>query len=148
MRRRGPSGACFSHATGFEYFVTAINWVLFWAQGMGHGPFNEYFGKILPPTQAPDQDPSTETMGPQQRHDLLRPARYRFIFIKKITQLIKPAHPCLKRDKTQGPGTIVVSPLATLVCKLCAVGDTGLKTGPVRCRHGAGGGRGEGVTVI
>ena len=39
------------------------------------------------------------------------------------------------------------SPLATLSFKLCVVSDNGLKTGWVRCRHGAGGwggaGRGE-----
>ena len=33
-----------------------------------------------------------------------------------------------------------MSPLATLAFELCIVGDTGLKTGWVRCRHGAGGG--------
>ena len=32
----------------------------------------------------------------------------------------------------------IVSPLATLAFELCVVGDTGLKTGWVRCRHGAG----------
>ena len=38
-----------------------------------------------------------------------------------------------------------VSPLATLAFELCVVGDTGLKTGWVRCRHGAGrGGAGRG----
>ena len=38
---------------------------------------------------------------------------------------------------------VIVSPLATLAFELCAVGDTGLKTGWVRCRHEAGGaGRG------
>ena len=34
-----------------------------------------------------------------------------------------------------------MSPLAALAFKLCVVGDTGLKTGWMRCRHGA---RGEG----
>ena len=34
--------------------------------------------------------------------------------------------------------SIIVSPLATLAFGLCVVGDTGLKTGWVRCRHGAG----------
>ena len=34
--------------------------------------------------------------------------------------------------------TFIVSPLATLASKLCVVGDTGLKTGWVRCRHWAG----------
>ena len=33
---------------------------------------------------------------------------------------------------------VVVSPLATLAFKLCVVGDTRLKTGWVRCKHGAG----------
>ena len=33
---------------------------------------------------------------------------------------------------------VIVSPLATLAFKLRAVGETGLKTGWVRCRHGAG----------
>ena len=37
---------------------------------------------------------------------------------------------------------MVVSPLAKLAFELCVVGDTGLKTGWVRCRHGAGGGGG------
>ena len=36
-----------------------------------------------------------------------------------------------------------VAPGDTCV-KLCAVGDTGLKTGWVRCRHGVGGGGGVG----
>ena len=31
-----------------------------------------------------------------------------------------------------------MSPLAKPAFKLCVVGDTGLKTGLVRCRHGAG----------
>ena len=39
---------------------------------------------------------------------------------------------------------IIVSPLATLAFKLRVVGDTGLKTGWVRCRHAAGGGGGWG----
>ena len=37
------------------------------------------------------------------------------------------------------PVAVFVSPLATLAFKLCAVGDTGLKAGWVRCRHGAEG---------
>ena len=36
------------------------------------------------------------------------------------------------------PTGVIVSPLATLAFKLFVVGDTGLKTGWVRCRHGAG----------
>ena len=45
---------------------------------------------------------------------------------------------------------LIVSPLATLAFKQCAVGDTGLKTGWVRYRHGAGAGRGGagGVGII
>ena len=40
---------------------------------------------------------------------------------------------------------MIVSPLAKHAFKLCVVGDTGLKTGWVRCRHGAGrGGAGWG----
>ena len=38
-----------------------------------------------------------------------------------------------------------MSPLATLAFKLSVVGDTGLKTGCVRCRHAAGGAEGRGV---
>ena len=38
----------------------------------------------------------------------------------------------------------IVSLLATLAFKLCAVDDTGMKTGWVRCRHGAGWGAGRG----
>ena len=41
---------------------------------------------------------------------------------------------------------LFVSPLATLAFKLCVVGDTGLKTGWERCRHGAG--RGGVVTYF
>ena len=37
---------------------------------------------------------------------------------------------------------VVVSPLATLAFELCVVGDTGLETWWVRCRHGARGGAG------
>ena len=37
------------------------------------------------------------------------------------------------------PLLLIVSPLATLAFELCVVGETGLKTGWVRCRHGAGG---------
>ena len=33
---------------------------------------------------------------------------------------------------------LIVPPLATFAFKLCVVGDTGLNTGWVRCRHGAG----------
>ena len=41
-----------------------------------------------------------------------------------------------------------MSPLAKLAFKLCVVGDTGLKTGWVRCRHRAGrGGVGWGGVV-
>ena len=35
---------------------------------------------------------------------------------------------------------LIVSPLATLAFNLFVVGDIGLKTGRVRCRHGEGGG--------
>ena len=49
---------------------------------------------------------------------------------------------CLVSPENQG---LIVSPLATLAFKLCVVGDTGLKTGWVRCRHGAGGGAGGGA---
>ena len=35
---------------------------------------------------------------------------------------------------------VFVSPLATLAFELCVVGDTELKTGWVRCRHGTEGG--------
>ena len=40
--------------------------------------------------------------------------------------------------KSPSTGDLFVSPLATLAFKLCVVGDTGLKTGCVRRRHGAG----------
>ena len=40
---------------------------------------------------------------------------------------------------------LIVSPLVTLAFELCVVGETGLKTGWVRCRHVAGrGGLGQG----
>ena len=41
-------------------------------------------------------------------------------------------------------GQLVVSPLATLPFELSVVGDTGLKTRWVRCRHGTGWGWGVG----
>ena len=45
----------------------------------------------------------------------------------------------IKQPSLKAP--FCVAPGDTCV-KLCAVGDTGLKTGWVRCRHGVGGGRG------
>ena len=48
---------------------------------------------------------------------------------------------------SHNPGwpVFIVSPLATLALQLCVVGQTGLKTGWVSCRHGAGrGGAGWG----
>ena len=36
------------------------------------------------------------------------------------------------------PPWVIVPPLATFALVLCAVGDTVLKSGWVRCRHGAG----------
>ena len=45
-----------------------------------------------------------------------------------------------------------MSPLATLAFELSAVGDLGLKTGWVKCRHGAGRGgprrSGVGVAIV
>ena len=48
--------------------------------------------------------------------------------------------------KNSIPGKII-SPLAIDAFELCAVGDTGFKTGWVRCRHGAGAGR-VGATLV
>ena len=48
---------------------------------------------------------------------------------------------------TSGDG-LFVSPLATLTFELCVVGDTGLKTGRVRCRHGAGRGGAEWLSTL
>jgi hypothetical protein len=46
--------------------------------------FYEFLGKILLPTQAFDQDSSTEAVGPQQRHDLRRLARHHHTFMKML----------------------------------------------------------------
>ena len=54
-------------------------------------------------------------------------------------------HECSDACEISG---LVVSPLATIALKLCVVGDTGLKTGWVRYRHGAGrGGVGLGGVI-
>ena len=46
-------------------------------------------------------------------------------------------------------GVLFVSPLAALAFELCVEGDTGLKTGWVRCKHGARwGGAGPGWEVV
>ena len=60
-------------------------------------------------------------------------------------QIPQPLCPAFDQ-KTLCPrnGRDFVSPLATLAFELCVVGDTGLKTGWVRCRHGARGGAGRG----
>eukprot|EP00614_Pseudopedinella_elastica_P011766 CAMPEP_0172590874 /NCGR_PEP_ID=MMETSP1068-20121228/9524_1 /TAXON_ID=35684 /ORGANISM="Pseudopedinella elastica, Strain CCMP716" /LENGTH=85 /DNA_ID=CAMNT_0013387015 /DNA_START=371 /DNA_END=628 /DNA_ORIENTATION=+ len=45
-------------------------------RGWGVRAFYECFGKMLLPTQALDQDSSTEAEGPQQRHDFRTFARH------------------------------------------------------------------------
>ena len=69
-----------------------------------------------------------------------------------VPQLPGAERPWKKKPQGGGDGLFaetredaIVTPLATPALQLCFVGDTGMKTEWVRCRHGAGGraGRGE-----
>ena len=76
-----------------------------------------------------------------------------FVILQLVLAILVPVPCCTTTSsfilKHTGPAItfilLIASPLATLAFKKCAVGDTGLTTGWVRCRHGAGGaGRGGG----
>ena len=68
---------------------------------MKYEPSYEFSGKVLLPTQAPDQDSPTGAVGPQQRHDLLRLAEHHHTSMKMLfedlhylTELKNLRRPC------------------------------------------------------
>ena len=64
-------------------------------------------------------------------HGLLRGSELTNMFVSLDDSCQIPYFFDLENEKM-----VIVSPLATLAFQLCAVGDTGLKTGWVTCRHG------------